>query len=356
MTPGGASVAPPGARGFAFGHARSREQRKTPPEMRPPTGYKAIWPCLPMRASYTPGPSPVSTGVQRRSHLLCKSSIMPKNQLVKGKRTGYTEMQQDSHYLTLRPRKRAKNCKGPKTGRTTPARRWPSAHPLDFDCKTLHFPAKARKRARGEVSEGGAAQPAARPLTFTRVGHRPGLSAHRQSAAGQQVPPPPAGRAAGYPARGRGTQPQRPTAPGRPRAEGTERANGSGPGARRRRTAAYVAAQGARALPPHRRGRQVATRAGTPLKPIINAVPPSYPDKALTAPCWPRRGPEKPQRAPASVRGGGGHNVPARAPASGHRRTRREVRTVYDVLAERIIEALLTTTTQRAGGHAGRGE
>lgn len=196
-------------------------KRKTPPEMRPPTGYKAIWPCLPMRASYTHGPSPVSTGVQRRSHLLCKSSIMPKNQLVKGKRTGYTEMQQDSHYLTLRPRKRAKNCKGPKTGRTTPARRWPSAHPLDFDCKTLHFPAKARKRARGEVSEGGAAQPRGPALDLLPVlATAPGLSAHRQSAAGQRVPPPPAGRAAGYPARGRGTQPQRPTAPGRPPGRG----------------------------------------------------------------------------------------------------------------------------------------
>ena len=211
-----------------------------------------------MRASYTHGPSPVSTGVQRRSHLLCKSSIMPKNKLVKGKRTGYTEMQQDSHYLTLRPRKRAKNCKGPKTGRTTPARRWPSAHPLDFDCKTLHFPAKARKRARGEVSEGGAAQPrAARPLTFYPCwppppGYQP--TARAQRANGYRRP-----RPAGQP----GTRPGA-GAPSRndqqhradPRAEGTERANGSGPGARRRRTAAYVAAQGARALPPHRRGRQ----------------------------------------------------------------------------------------------------
>ena len=187
--------------------------------MRPPTGYKAIWPCLPMRASYTHGPSPVSTGVQRRSHLLCKSSIMPKNQLVKGKRTGYTEMQQDSHYLTLRPRKRAK-LQRPENGPNDPGAALAIGPPLDFDCKTLHFPAKARKRARGEVSEGGARSRAARPLTFTRVGHRPRLSAHRQSAAGQRVPPPPAGRAAGYPARGRGTQPQRPTAPGRPPGRG----------------------------------------------------------------------------------------------------------------------------------------
>ena len=67
-------------------------------------------------------------------------------------------MQQDSHYLTLRPRKRAKTAKARK--RAERPRRGAGHRPtLDFDCKTLHFPAKARKRARGEVSEGGAAQP-----------------------------------------------------------------------------------------------------------------------------------------------------------------------------------------------------
>ena len=164
-------------------------------------------------------------------------------------------MQQDSHYLTLRPRKRAKNCKGPKTGRTTRRGAGHRPTPLILTANPA-FPCKSPQTGPWRSQRGRRGSRAARPLTFTRVGHRPGLSAHRQSAAGQRVPPPPASRAAGYPARGRGTQPQRPTAPGRPRAEGTERANGSGPGARRRRTAAYVAAQGARALPPHRRGRQ----------------------------------------------------------------------------------------------------
>ena len=166
MTPGGKRSAASGARGFAFGHARSREQKKNPAGDATSNGVQGHLVCLPMRASYTHGPSPVSTGVQRRSHLLCKSSIMPKNQLVKGKRTGYTEMQQDSHYLTLRPRKRAKTAKARKRAERPRRGAGHRPTPLILTAKPC---ISLQKPANGPVAKSSRAarrSRAARPLTF----------------------------------------------------------------------------------------------------------------------------------------------------------------------------------------------
>ena len=129
---------------------------------------------------YTPEPSPVSTGVQRRSHLLCKSSIMPKNQLVKGKRTGYTEMQQDSHYLTLRPQSGQKTAKARKRAERPRRGAGHRPHPLILTAKPC---ISLQKPANGPVAK--SARAARRSLRW------PGLDLYPCWPPPRAISPPP---------------------------------------------------------------------------------------------------------------------------------------------------------------------